>query len=107
MSSPIICSDMLADGVLLEKLDRVSEKLRTNLARMGIKRLFPGESKSFLRAPVQSAVIPSVLDFYKSRGRPFYGQPRDICISAPTGSGKTLAYLLPILQVDFFNVLFV
>ncbi|VDK22863.1 unnamed protein product [Taenia asiatica] len=89
MSSPIKCSDVLTGGISLKKLEWVSEKLRANLVQMGIKRFFP----------VQSAVIPSILDFYRSRCRLFSGQPRDICISAPTGSGKTLAYLLPILQL--------
>ncbi|KAL5111543.1 ATP-dependent RNA helicase DDX51 [Taenia crassiceps] len=58
--------------------------------------------KSFLYVPVQSVVIPFILDFYESRGCLFSGQPRDICISAPTGSGKTLAYLLPILQFEIW-----
>ncbi|CDS40830.1 ATP dependent RNA helicase DDX51 [Echinococcus multilocularis] len=89
MSSPVKCSDELANGIPLRKFERISEKLRTNLAQMGIKRLFP----------VQSFVIPSILDSYEDRGRLYCCQPRDICISAPTGSGKTLAYLLPILQL--------
>ncbi|VDM32628.1 unnamed protein product [Hydatigera taeniaeformis] len=89
LSSPVGCSDMLADGIPLKKFGRISEKLRNNLVQMGISRLFP----------IQSAVIPNILDFYENRGCHFYGQPRDVCISAPTGSGKTLAYLVPILQL--------
>ncbi|TNN06744.1 ATP-dependent RNA helicase DDX51 isoform 1 [Schistosoma japonicum] len=63
------------------------QPLRLN--EIGITQLFP----------VQSAVIPYMLDCYvNSKYRPLC-RPRDICICAPTGSGKTLAYAIPIIQL--------
>ncbi|KAH8872526.1 ATP-dependent RNA helicase DDX51 [Schistosoma japonicum] len=68
---------------------KIGEFLQLRLNEIGITQLFP----------VQSAVIPYMLDCYvNSKYRPLC-RPRDICICAPTGSGKTLAYAIPIIQL--------
>ena len=60
---------------------KLSNTLVSSLHKKGLEHAFP----------VQSAVIPLLLDGPQShRG--------DICISAATGSGKTLAYVLPMIQ---------
>uniref|UniRef100_A0A0V0J755 ATP-dependent RNA helicase n=1 Tax=Schistocephalus solidus TaxID=70667 RepID=A0A0V0J755_SCHSO len=89
ISSPVTCSSDLSKGIRVKKSALLEKFLVKNLRSMGIKRLFP----------VQSTVIPYILDFYAGRAPLFFGHPRDICISAPTGSGKTLAYALPIVQL--------
>ncbi|VUZ46289.1 unnamed protein product [Hymenolepis diminuta] len=89
ITNPIKCSNVLEKGVKVKEFDRFDHVLRKNLKHMGIKRLFP----------IQTAVIPYILDFYEGKSQSYVGQPRDICISAPTGSGKTLSYALPILQL--------
>lgn len=89
ISSPFTCSSDLSKGIRVKKSALLEKFLVKNLRSMGIKRLFP----------VQSTVIPYILDFYAGRAPLFFGHPRDICISAPTGSGKTLAYALPIVQL--------
>ncbi len=56
-----------------------------------VERLKANGITSFF--PVQSAVIPHLLD---SSSRWF--RPPDVCVSAPTGSGKTLAFVVPLVQ---------
>uniref|UniRef100_A0A5K3EX82 ATP-dependent RNA helicase n=2 Tax=Mesocestoides corti TaxID=53468 RepID=A0A5K3EX82_MESCO len=89
ITTPVSCSGNLDVGIKIKKFKILNEVLRSNLKIMGIRRLFP----------VQSAVIPYILDFYEGRLQPSFGHPRDICISAPTGSGKTLTYILPIVHL--------
>nr|XP_033809439.1 ATP-dependent RNA helicase DDX51 [Geotrypetes seraphini] len=63
-----------------------------------LKKLQENNIRSFF--PVQSEVIPTILDTVSHGflvGRGGY-QPSDICVSAPTGSGKTLAFVIPVVQ---------
>ncbi|XP_073837966.1 putative ATP-dependent RNA helicase Dbp73D [Musca autumnalis] len=64
----------------------LSPQIRGALKEMKISRLFP----------VQSAVVPWILDAH-TKPAPF--RPRDVCVSAPTGSGKTLAFAIPVVQI--------
>ncbi|XP_058829795.1 probable ATP-dependent RNA helicase Dbp73D isoform X2 [Topomyia yanbarensis] len=82
----IIDSDFTRKGKSIKKLHYLDEQLKTNLKKMGYKRLFP----------VQEAVIPWILEAHQ-KPAPFW--PRDVCISSPTGSGKTLAFAVPIVQM--------
>lgn len=90
LTSPTIISNDLStkesNRKPIDAIDYLSDQIKTNLASMDIKELFP----------VQHTVIPWILDVH-DKPEPF--RPRDICVSAPTGSGKTLAYALPIVQI--------
>lgn len=86
LAYPTVISRNLSEcSVLISELPYISSAIKSCLANMNMKHLFP----------VQESVIPWILNVH-SKPAPF--RPRDICVSAPTGSGKTLAYALPIVQ---------
>lgn len=75
-----------SESAPIEDLSYLNPTIKANLAKAGVKSLFP----------VQDKVIPFLLESH-SQPAPFW--PRDICVSAPTGSGKTLAFAVPIIQL--------
>lgn len=77
----------------LEDVDFLSQNTVNNLKKMKIDHLFP----------VQSCVIPTVVDFMKSKKLCF--PCRDVCVQSPTGSGKTLAYVLPVVEFMSKNII--
>ncbi|CAH8560759.1 unnamed protein product [Schistosoma mattheei] len=92
ITKPELFSSDLKQSLSVNDVAKLGQFLRLRLSEIGITHFFP----------VQSAVIPYMLDCYvTSKHRPLC-RPRDICICAPTGSGKTLAYSVPIIQL-FLN----
>uniref|UniRef100_A0A182MFL8 ATP-dependent RNA helicase n=1 Tax=Anopheles culicifacies TaxID=139723 RepID=A0A182MFL8_9DIPT len=87
----IIERDLSCKGPSIKKQAYLDDVIKSNLKRMGYKRLFP----------VQETVIPWILE---AHGKPAPFWPRDVCISSPTGSGKTLAFVVPVVQLLLHRV---
>ncbi|XP_050073871.1 probable ATP-dependent RNA helicase Dbp73D [Anopheles maculipalpis] len=87
----IIVRELSSKGPSIKKQPYLDDAIKSNLKRMGYKRLFP----------VQEKVIPWILE---AHGKPAPFWPRDVCISSPTGSGKTLAFAVPVVQLLMHRV---
>ena len=88
-----MATNLKDSDIQVKDIDFLSENSKRNLQTMEITRLFP----------VQSHVIPVVLEMF-SRRKPCF-PCRDILVQSPTGSGKTLSYVLPIVDRMSSNII--
>lgn len=90
LAEPVV---MKSDQLKLDDIDFLTKSSIENLKNIDVSHLFP----------VQSNVIPAILNMHKDRKVcfPF----RDVCVQSPTGSGKTFSYVLPIVEILSKNII--